>query len=513
MYMLQNTNKFLNLFKKGNNKKIILSLLFILLVFLSLFPRSVEVLNGNPVFGFDQGREMLAAKNIIINHKPILIGTELGAGSAGISGIFQGPAYYYLLTIPFVLFNGNPAGSVWLMLFFGLLSIIFGAYLGYKIFGKRGGILVTLLMAISPILIGQSRFIWSPYPPTFFILLSFYFTYFLKKRNLNVFFASFFAGFIYNFELAIAVPLSIALALYSIFIFRGYLRKYIYLFLGFLISYSPMFFFELRHGFMGLKGIIIYLTVHKNVSGKSLTSFVPEHAQSFIYNFKDTFPVNDFNFSLLFFIVLLLVFVYLLIKEKNNELKYFFSFLLLLVPVSFFVFSLLRNTVWSYYLTELDLGYILLLTYIIVSLQKFKDVKINILLIIFIGSLTMLGLYSSISTTLHDYSDYGGGAKLKGKEAAIDYIYKNAKGKPFGLLVFTPPVYTYPYDYLVWWYGEKKYHYIPHNKKKGTFYLLIEPDSEKPWSYKGWLETVIKSGKIESTVTLPSGLIVQKRFE
>jgi hypothetical protein len=106
----------------------------------------------------------------------------------------------------------------------------------------------------------------------------------------------------------------------------------------------------------------------------------------------------------------------------------------------------------------------------------------------------------------------GGVAKTKGKLAAIDFIYNDAKGKPFGLLVFTPPVYTYAYDYLIWWHGEKKYKYKPYSDKKGTFYLLMEIDPQKPWSYKGWLETVIKNGDIIYTKTLPSGLMVQKRF-
>ena len=39
----------------------------------------------------------------------------------------------------------------------------------------------------------------------------------------------------------------------------------------------------------------------------------------------------------------------------------------------------------------------------------------------------------------------------------------------------------------------------------------MEPDPSKPWSYKGWLETVIKDGKVDWTKTLPSGFVVQKR--
>ena len=113
---------------------------------------------------------------------------------------------------------------------------------------------------------------------------------------------------------------------------------------------------------------------------------------------------------------------------------------------------------------------------------------------------------------LRDYFDYGGTAKIKGKIDAIDYIYKDSNGKKFGLLVFSPPVYTYSYDYLIWWHGQKKYNYIPYKEKRRTFYLLIEPDPGKPWSYKGWLETVIKTGKVVETKTLPNGFIVQKRL-
>ena len=105
----------------------------------------------------------------------------------------------------------------------------------------------------------------------------------------------------------------------------------------------------------------------------------------------------------------------------------------------------------------------------------------------------------------------GGAEKIKGKLKAIDFIYKDANGVPFGLLIFTPPVYTFAYDYLIWWHGKNKYNYIPHSDKTGIFYLLMEVDGSKPWSYKGWLETVIKTGDVLKTETLPSGLIVQKR--
>ena len=505
--------------KKANaslrNKKVRLIILFFflgLIISLSFFPRAVEVLNQNPIFGFDQGREMLAAKNIVVNHKLILIGTEVGAGQAGISGIFHGPIYYYMLTIPFILFNGDPAKAVYLMFLFGILTIIFGYYFGKKLFGQWGGILFALLISISPLFIAQSRFLWSPNPPTLFILIALYFTYLLREnRKIYIFLAAFFSGFIYNFELGIAVPLSLALLAYSIFIFRKDLKQLLYLFAGFVFGYLPMILFEIRHGFLGTKSIISYLTIHhKQTIGHTSIYYIIDHAKAFIAYFQGTFPTN-FGHPLLLLLIIILS-LYFLTKEKNIAFKYFFSFLLLLIPVTFLMFAPLRNSVWNIYLLHLNVAYLLLFCYIVYS---FISRKLNLLFIaavLFIGIMVLSGLQSAVKVSTYDYSDYGGIAKVKGKVDALDFIYKDAKGKPFGLLIFTPPVYTYPYDYLLWWYGERKYGYLPYQEKKGNFYLLIEMDPSKPWSYKGWLETVIKSGDIIYTKTLPSGFIVQKRI-
>ena len=122
-------------------------------------------------------------------------------------------------------------------------------------------------------------------------------------------------------------------------------------------------------------------------------------------------------------------------------------------------------------------------------------------------------IYQTINFYKNDFNDFGGVHKIKGKIQAIDYIYKDAAGKPFNIMIFTPPVYTYAYDYLLWWHGRKKYNFIPEKKKEDAFYLLIEPDPHKPWTYKGWLETVVKTGKVTKTVELPSGFIIQKRYE
>ena len=80
---------------------ILLGLIFIF----GFLVRAIEVLTNNYIFLFDQGRDYLVVKEIVLNHKLTLIGA-----STGLHGIFSGPFWYYLLTIPslFAFVEHNP---------------------------------------------------------------------------------------------------------------------------------------------------------------------------------------------------------------------------------------------------------------------------------------------------------------------------------------------------------------------------------------------------------------------
>lgn len=500
-------------------KKILFSISILLLVLLSLFPRSIEVLNGNPIFGFDNGRDYLAVKNIVVDHKFTLIGEELGAGQAGFSYIFQGPGYFYFLAIPFILFHGNPVGGVFFMLLLGLLSILLGIYFLAKFLGLQEGILMGFFLATSPYLISQSRFFENPFGTTFFILLVFYLTYLFTKENKNnfiyVFLAAFISAGIYNFELGVAVPLSITLFIYCIFLFKK--RFFIYLpvlLTGFILSLSPLIFFEIRHGFKGSHSILTYLFVHKVAHAGTVTPLWI-HAKDifylYIYTFFDSFPGKLlFQADIIFFLFVVLV-GFVVLKEKEAIKKNYLVFIFLLFPVNFLIFLLLRNLVYEYYITDIALAYAFLAVYVLSFFYRKAYKKTFFIFSFYLMILLFVAMQNSFRVSIADYQDAGGTSKLKGKLAAIDYIYKDAKGKRFGVLAFTPPIYTYDTDYLFWWYGQKKYTYLPYREKKGVVYLLIQPDPQKPWSYNGWLETVIKTGTIEKTVTLPSGFVIQRR--
>lgn len=496
--------------------KIIFIFFLLLLVYLSLFPRITETLSHNFVFGFDQGRDYLAAKSIVVDHKLTLIGSELGAGSAGLTGLFHGPFYFYLLSGAFLLFGGNPYGGIVVMFILGIATIVLSFFVGKKILGVLGGYVFALLIAASPPLIAQSRFFWNSYPSSVFIVLVFYFVYrsTILRKKFDIFLSAFFSAFIYNFQTGIAVPLVITFFLYSIFILRiRKAREYFLIVSGYTLAFLPLVLFELRHDFQGARGLTTYLFNDKNAHAEkfSAVNLLLDHVGSFFYNFSDSFPKTPFPWWLVAIAIFVPLF-YFWYKEREPALRLFMVYLLCLPLVAFFVFIPLRNSVYPYYLYALTFVYLFFFAYVLSRAITKRNPMILATILILSAWFLLSASMNAYKVYSADVKDYGGDAKIAGKIDAIDYIYNDAKGKPFNILFFSPPVYTYPYDYLLWWHGKKQYNYVPGNEKKGTVYLLIEQDHTKPWSYKGWLETVIIEGRVEKTLTLPSGLIVQKRL-
>ena len=504
-----------NIFSKIISFELIVYIILFTALASGIILRSVEVVNRNFLFGFDQGRDYLAVKNIVADHKLTLIGSEIGAGVAGFRGIFHGPFYYYLLAIPFIIFREDPYGGMILMFLLGIATILLGYIIGSKIFRTKTGLLVAVLIAISPPFMAYSRFVWNSNPAPLFILLAFFFVFLFTKKGKTryLFWASFFSSFVYNFQLAIAIPLSITLIAYCLFIVRlKKIKEYFILFLGMIIAFLPMFLFEIRHDFQAIKGIYTYMFNHPETSTTPIfwVLLLNDHLLMFFNNFLSTFPSQIIPSTAI--IAIIPVIFYFVLKEKDKQEKQFILYLLTLIPVTFIVLGFLRNFVYNYYLIHLNLAYIFLVAYGIVSIFRARHKIPSGIIAGYLAVLLLSGIFSNIRTFFYDINDYGGIHKIRGKLDAIDHIYKNAKGERFGLLVFSPSIYTYPYDYLVYWYGSKKYGYVAHQKKNGLVYLLIEKDTSKPWSYQGWLETVIKDGEIVNTEQLSNGFIVQKRL-
>ena len=481
------------------------------IVILGSIPRSIEIISGNFLFGYDQGVFFQAVKEIIVNHKLTLIGTEVGGG-----GFFQGPGWYYLLSISFYLWRGDPYGGMMLMLIVGVLTIALSVVFGRKIFDGKTALTIGFFVAVSPAIIAQSRFIW---PPFVISLLSVFFVFFLYKilQGSGKFFLllTFIVGLMFHFETATGATLLIQLLIISLLFFikkMVSLKFYTLGLLSFLFTQLSLFVFDIRHDFFNIKGIIkMFTNSNKEDSLLNRVDLISNHISVFRQNFLSTFQMADLIWPLLLIVLFIGLTFYFKDKKNKKEKKWLVLYLATSPLTLFIVFIFYPSTMWEWWILELMIFYCFLFGVILTYLFKNKLMRFLVVAIYIIFFLSFVN--KTIFFYNNDFNDFGGTQKIKGKIEAIDYIYKDAKGKQFGLLVFTPPVYTYAYDYLVWWHGKRKYGYIPFQEKKDTFYLLIEQDYAKAWSYKGWLETVIKTGTILTTKELPSGFIIQKRFK
>jgi hypothetical protein len=505
--------------------KILFYIGFIGILILGVGLRCTELLNKNYLFGFDQGWNYEYAREIVDSHKFRLIGAEVSSGT-GLSGIYHGPGYYYLLAIVDAVYHGDPYGSIVLMFALSIAALLVAFFLGVKLFGKWAGLVVFFLVGVSPAIATQARFLWTPHPTSLLIVLVFYFVYrSVKYSPCNFSLAVGIAALIYHFHLGIALPVIVSLVVF--FFLEKKIRTLKVLALsafGIVIVMLPSILFDLRHHFMQAGHILAYVrglfAQSTNGTVPKVTSNLTTHLWNYWYNSLDSFAFNKLHLpfviqAILLGIIFILAF-YFLLRDTNKHRQSFIGYIFVLILSSWVFFMFMKNTIWDYYLIPLHFAVIILFSYVTSFIAYPKKIRGNILVlgyVVIFLLLSALGAWTRLMLDFsYDYHDLGGPAKIKGKEMALDYIYKDANNNSFNVLVFMPPIYTYPYDYLFGWYGKNVYHYVPGHQKKGLTYLLIEPDSDKPWSYQGWLETVIKDGQILSTVTLPTGHIVQKRL-
>lgn len=494
------------------NKILVLIITFIFLI--GFFLRAQESISGNFLFLLDQGRDLIAVKNIVFDHNLTLIGPY-----TSLQGVFQGPLWYYLLSIPIAISNGDPRSTVILMLVISVFSVVVAAYTVYIFFGKTAAFFTFFIFAFSPEAIAAATYSWNPHP--MWLLIAFYILFFLKILSGNIKYHIVLwplIGLMFHFQTAFGVFIFFSTVIYFLVFNRNILLNKFF-FIGLILFLSMLSFqivFDMRNDFLMSKAVIgaIIGNKHGLVDEKaSYSQIVTDHAKMMYYNFGTTFTRDGLFSTLpLTFLALLIIGIFFGRKLKlisSIEFRTIKS-LVILIAIIILLFIFLYPFILRYwFLTGFQVFYIVLSGIILSKLWKVLVFKIVIL--VFCISLYLF----HIPKVLQIYSnpDYGGVAKIQGKLDALDYIYKDSNSKGFNMLVFAPPVYTDNYDYLIWWYGKRKYNFSPDNKKSGTFYLLIEPDSGKPWSYKGWLETVIKSGKILKTKELPSGFIIQKRYE
>lgn len=434
----------------NKNTKIIL--LFLLA---GILYRLALTANGSFLFNMDNARDMVDVREMVVLHKIRLTGP-----TSAIEGLFNGPFWYYLLAIPFVFTGGDPYASI-------LLEIALWALGGFfllKLVSRWEEWLVWPIGAAwiaSNYIVLTNLYAFNPNPVTLLAPLFIYLLveYLEKKKAVYGILVWILAGLFFNFEMNFGIFTPVIILASVIFTGNTKLLKQKWFWAGvaaFVVILLPQVIFDLKHQFIMSKALLRHLSEN---SGAGLN--IAKRFQIIMMSFYNTFQATLMNHQL--FTRIILVFSiplsYWFIKMKKKETLVWVSLLLIFIP--FLGYLILPVTVNPWHLGGEMAVSLILIAYL---LKKLMDggLTSKILSTTLSVSIIWFGLSNVANFFISDWGKQNLDPSLyKNEITAIDYVYKYANGQNFKVYTFMPSIYDYPYQYLFWWYGLKKYGYIP----------------------------------------------------
>ncbi len=460
----------------------------------------VRVYNTRNILGFyfDQGRDALVIWNFLHKGTLFLVGP-----TTGIAGIFRGPWYYWLITPFYFLGKGDP---IWPANFLALTSVAAIAllyYLGKEIFDRPTGLIAAMIASFSYYLIVASRWLSNPTPMLLISMLLVLSMLLVAKGKKHAWpFIGFLSGMAIQFGSAAEVFYIPAVAIFAFWQRKNLpsLKTTFFSVSLFLISFVPQAIFDVRHGGI-LSGNITKFLFSEGNFKLSFWEVLKIRIPFYWEVFSSKIWVGDINQFYMFFLGSVALIAY---NFRKLWTKPGFRILVLLgfsPLIGMIFFQGNEGNVFDYYFTGYYLIFVLIFSVGLGYLAKDKFGLIFLILFFFL-------FFKSQLPVVRNYLLNGrSNVNLKEQLQAVDWVYKDASGKPFNVDAYVPPVIPYAYDYLFTWKGEQS-SIRPSSEKVGLLYTLYEGDIPK--RLDPWLARQKTIGKVTTEISF-RGLTVQRR--
>lgn len=478
----------------------VLTIIFFVAIGISLFIKVLSVWGNNFPFTYDQGRDLIDIRQMIVTQKPRLVGP-----TTSINGVLLGPSYYYFLILPFLFFSGNPIAIVmWQIVWYQIAVLIFWFVLKNKSLLQAN--IVGITLSLLPIGFYTARYFWNANAmPIFTILFLASLVFAQKKGTLK---KSFLVGLLSGISLQIEAAFGILFFplafIYSIF--KRLSNKHILsLFVGFFITLIPQILFEFRHGFIMTQTLIAEFSGKEEILGVkySFMERLPERWLRFINTIRDTNHIPFEILSLIYPALMIVGISHIFSKKKSENINDLSIISILFIIVSCVFFLLFPMQIKAWY----TLGLVVPATTLIASILEriFSKNNIGIILVI-------VFLFLTFSNTLKAHIQFleenflmpsDNPSSLKNEMTTVDWIYKEANGQGFNVYSFLPSVYDFQYQYVFWWHGTKSYGYQPQD----ISYLPNQPEyilnsdmawkKRRPTSESNLTFLIIENGQVD----------------
>lgn len=468
--------------------------LVILLLLLGISYRLILTSEGNFLFHIDSARDMVDVREMVELGKLRLTGP-----TSAIEGFYNGPAWYYLLGTAYLISDGDPYSTILMEIILWAIGGLFLMKLVAR-FGLLVTILTGLIWVVSNYVVLLTLYAFNPNPVT---LLAPVFIYSLEKYLLTgklLFSLSAFllGGLFFNFEMNFGVFV-IPIVLMSTLVINKRLlsqRNWWIGLVAYLLTLLPQLIFDLRHQMIMSRAVINYLTQQTPVAGVNLIGRTTQLTNQLYQVFSSTLMNSLMLTKLAIITIAAVLIVQLRIGRLTQNTLVVICLNLILVPLAGYIVAPVAVNPW--HLGAAMVAGVILLGWAIHLMRQGNMLAKGVALIL--SGLIIWSVAVNLNNFIRERGHLSQDVSVFRNEiAAIDYVYQYSRGKNFKVYVYLPSIIDYPYQYLIWWWGRKRYGYLPEdyaylpnqpayisNKEKftapssklssGLVFLIKEPD-------------------------------------
>ncbi len=392
------------------------------IIFLAAFVRLYKIADFTQFRG-DQGGAGVIIYEAFQNKELPLVGPTVSTGQR------PGPAYYYLIALPFILSHFNPVVPAIMFALLGICTVWLLYYAGSRMFGTWPGIVTAALYACSPTVVAQDRTMWNPTAIPFFVTVMIFSLYKIhqEKKKAYILLAATSLGILIQLHYTnmFWIPVLFAFWCYECFVERKKRQTYVlwsfFAFFAFFFPLAPFLYYEARHQFIDIVQIA-------TLSTTTSETFSFLHRLQFIVGHLFSYPFPVFPPVLIFAVALFFIMFALFMRRT------YWSFLFAAIAVfGIGILTFLRGPMFDHYLWFLyPIPFLLIGSCFssFVPKQKQKISSFLLILIIICMYLPTLGLTKN---TIGD---------IKRTQALVDAIIIDSQGKKFSFTLFSSPSFS-----------------------------------------------------------------------
>lgn len=509
--------------------------LLALMVLISAFIRFIPIWQGNFWFTFDNARDYLWVRDIVVLGRVYLIGPWSSLG-----GVFFGPGWYYFLAIPFILSAGNPsAAAVSMGLIILICAIVAYIWVMNEFSSVPLAVLTAFFILFSTLLLQFTFVAFHANVLPLITLVLIISLYKIRKHDLFLIATFLLLSLSFHFEPVYGLAAMSGSILFLLYDRPPVLRKRKMLFIAcvfFIIPFIPQIVFELRHNLLETKSVVLYFQ-GKN---KTLEGYLPLSMRTvnrldlLIQTWNRTFGNNLLVSGCL--LGIMVVYLSSLNFNKGFESRRRLMRVLISLLVGIFLFLVIYpEEAKAWYVAGVPIIYCLSLAlaieWLLVNFHMIFLTYAVLAIVFFVMIEPWLYLFAGKKKYINDPSIFFH------QNEVVDFIYRDTRGKGFSVYTYTPGVYDYPYQYLFWWRSATKHTYLPADlaylpdkppdyvpnkhlhearllaKKSEMIYLIVEREPQYQERLETWYSTFDTRTVPIKRKNFSFGVFVEKRLQ